>query len=208
MLPVLRSATLPGKANQGMNLKTFDDPFHLGTIIGKDVQTSKKLANWMPTLQQTCFKFNDSMTREAKWAKLTTSLVINSTRYLWKTSSNLWNNHRNRGTRWIRAWHLWHQHHWHTTWHVGGPCHPSSRNENYPAKVSHGTWKWHPGIEVSFLKTIIFGFHVKLGECNESCSKQLHHWNQQKDPENKPSQKEKIVFQPSIFRCFFLVSGN
>ena len=58
----------------------------------------------------------------------------------------------------------------------------------YPAKVSHGTWKWHPGIEDSFLKTIIFGFHVKLGECNESCKKTLKisHPKRKKSSSNHP----------------------
>ena len=31
-------------------------------------------------------------------------------------------------------------------------------------------------------------------------------WNEQFAPENRPSQKEMIVFQPSIFRCELAVS--
>ena len=146
MLPALRSATLPGKANQGMNLKTFDDPFHLSTIIGKDVQTSTKPANWMPTLQQTCFKFNDSMTRGTTWAKLTTSLVINSTRYLCHIQQFVKQPPEPRDsldpclafvTSTSLAYHLTRRF---------GPCHPSSCNENYN-NVASTLPKFHMGPE-------------------------------------------------------------
>ena len=76
----------------------------------------------------------------------------------------------------------------------------------YPAKVSHGTWKWHPGIEDSFLNTIIFGFHVKLGECNESCSKQLQYTTETDSKKtlkiSHPKRKKSSSNHP------FLVSGR